>query len=46
MEPDAVILVFWMLSFKPNFLLSSFTLNGEFIQNWKRQVLELKDVKD
>ena len=25
MEPDAVILVFWMLSFKQDFLLSSFT---------------------
>ena len=24
-EPDAMILVFWMLSFKPTFLLSSFT---------------------
>ena len=26
MEPDAMILVFWMLSFKPTFSLSSFTL--------------------
>ena len=26
MGPDAVILVFWMLSFKPGFLLSYFTL--------------------
>ena len=26
MGPDAMILVFWMLSFKPAFLLSSFTL--------------------
>ena len=26
MEPDAMILVFWMLSFKPSFALSSFTL--------------------
>ena len=25
MGPDAMILVFWMLSFKPTFLLSSFT---------------------
>ena len=25
MEPDAMILVFWMLSFKPSFSLSSFT---------------------
>ena len=27
MGPDAMILVFWMLSFKPAFLISSFTLN-------------------
>ena len=27
MESDAMILVFWMLSFKPAFSLSSFTLN-------------------
>ena len=26
MEPDAMILVFWMLSFKPAFSLSSFTI--------------------
>ena len=26
MGPDAMILVFWMLSFKPTFVLSSFTL--------------------
>ena len=26
MGPDAMILVFWILSFKPDFLLSSFTL--------------------
>ena len=25
MGPDAMILVFWLLSFKPTFLLSSFT---------------------
>ena len=25
MEPDAIILMFWMLSFKPAFSLSSFT---------------------
>ena len=28
MGPDAVILVFWMLSFKPTFSLSSFTFIG------------------
>ena len=27
-EPDAIILVFWMLSFKPAFSLSSFTFKG------------------
>ena len=27
MGPDAMILVFWMLSFKPTFSLSSFTFN-------------------
>ena len=27
MGPDAMIFVFWMLSFKPTFSLSSFTLN-------------------
>ena len=26
MEPDAMILLFWMLTFKPGFLLSSFTI--------------------
>ena len=29
MGPDAVILVFWMLSFKPTFSLSSFTFHQE-----------------
>ena len=29
MEPDATILVFWMLSFKPAFSLSSFTFHKE-----------------
>ena len=29
MGPDAMILVFWMLSFRPDFSLSSFTLNQE-----------------
>ena len=33
MEPDAVILVFWMLSFKPAFSLSSFAfIKGLFIR--------------
>ena len=27
MQPDAIILVFWMLSFKPTFSLSSYTFN-------------------
>ena len=30
MGPDAMILVFWMLSFKPTFSLSSFTLKRLF----------------
>ena len=30
MEPDAIILVFWMLSFKPTFSLSSFTYIKRF----------------
>ena len=30
MGPDAMILVFWMLSFKPTFSLSSFTINKRF----------------
>ena len=33
MGPDAIILVFWMMSFKPTFSLSSFTFT-------KRQVLQ------
>ena len=32
MGPDAMILVFWMLSFKPTFLLSSFTF-----MHWRRK---------
>ena len=31
MEPDAMILVFWMLSFKPTFSLSSSTLSRGFL---------------
>ena len=31
MEPDAMILVFWMLSFKPTFSLSSFTFIKRFL---------------
>ena len=33
MGPDAMILVFWMLSFKPTFSLSSFT----FLKRWEYQ---------
>ena len=36
MGPDAMILVFWMLSFKPPFSLSSFT----FHPNRKRSILQ------
>ena len=32
MGPDAMILVFWMLSFKPTFSLSSFTFNHGILQ--------------
>ena len=32
MGPDAMILVFWMLSFKPAFSLSSFTFNKKLFQ--------------
>ena len=31
MGPDALILVFWMLSFKPTFSLSSFTFTGSLV---------------
>ena len=31
MGPDAMIFVFWMLSFKPNFSLSSFTLRSSLV---------------
>ena len=31
MGPDAMIFVFWMLSFKPTFSLSSFTLSRGFL---------------
>ena len=34
MEPDAMILVFWMLNFKPGFSLSSFTLIKFFSFSW------------
>ena len=30
MGPDAMILVFWMLSFKPTFSVSSFTFTFHF----------------
>ena len=33
MGPDAMILVFWMLSFKPPFLLSSFTFIKRFFSS-------------
>ena len=41
MGPDAMILVFWMLSFKPTFSLSSFTLILKYFHmnkvEWKKQ---------
>ena len=33
MGPDAMILVFWMLSFKSTFSLSSFTLVAQLLKN-------------
>ena len=50
MEPNAMILVFWMLSFKPTFSLSSFTFikrlfsssySWEICIQVKKQQLEL-----
>ena len=47
MRPDAMIFVFWMLSFKPTFSLSSFTFKRLFSSSCKtckqvkRQQLEL-----
>ena len=50
MGPDAMILVFWMLSFKPTFSLSSFTFikyqttwpaSWEICMQVKKQQLEL-----
>ena len=34
MKPDAMILVFWMLSFKPGFSISSFTIIKNFLPLW------------
>ena len=42
MGPDAMILVFWMLSFKPTFLLSSFPPSLGLI-NWLEWLIELRD---
>ena len=39
---DAMILVFWMLSFKPTFLLSSFPPSLGLI-NWLEWLTELRD---
>ena len=36
MGPDAMILVFWMLSFKPTFSLSSFTFIYRTLVRWQR----------
>ena len=41
MGPEAMILVFWMLSFKPTFLLSYFT----FIKRQNRQETNLKGIR-
>ena len=34
MEPDAMIFIFWMLTFKPTFSLSSFTLIKRLFSSW------------
>ena len=41
MGPDAMILVFLMLSFKPAFSLSSFTFIKRLFSCWKKTVQEL-----
>ena len=42
MEPDAMIFVFWMLSFKPTFSLSSFTFIKHFPQDLKSSSISLR----
>jgi len=39
MGPDAMILVFWMLSFKPTFSLSSFTFIKQLFSSWLSAIM-------
>ena len=41
MEPDAMILVFWMLSFKPTFSLSSFTFIKRLFSSFSLSALRV-----
>ena len=41
MVPDAMILVFWMLSFKPTFSLSSFTFNKRLSSSYSFSVIRV-----
>ena len=45
MGPDAMILVFWMLSFKPGFSLSSFTVIKRLFSSSSLSVLTLKEAQ-
>ena len=49
MGPDTIILVFWMLSFKPAFSLSSFTLikrKSEVTEESKREIKKFLETND
>ena len=46
MELDAVIFVFWMLSFKPTFSLSSFTLIKKLFSSSSLYVMYISEVID
>ena len=45
MGPDAMIFVFWMLSFKPSFSLSSFTFMGTIKDRNAVDLAEAEDIK-
>ena len=45
MGPDAMIFVFWMLSFKPSFSLSSFTFMGTIKDRNAVDLEEAEDIK-
>ena len=46
MGPDAMILVFWMLSFKPTFSLSSFTFIKRLFSSLQDKKQYLQDKKE